>query len=129
MAMFGEELLSAADVPAISPRALPWLTVEQMREVDRLMVEGFQISLVRMMENAGSCLAELARRMLSDTLCRLTRRGVRAARSEGRRSTRQPRAGRRSKAIVGTMRTFRALEGTRMTLVRCSLRGQSRSWA
>lgn len=32
------------------------------------MIEEFQISLVRMMENAGSCLAELARRMLGGDL-------------------------------------------------------------
>lgn len=30
-----------------------------MREVDRIMVEDFGISLVQMMENAGSCLAEM----------------------------------------------------------------------
>lgn len=40
---------------------LPYLTVGQMIEVDRAMVEDFHIDLVRMMENAGRALAHLAR--------------------------------------------------------------------
>jgi NAD(P)H-hydrate epimerase len=40
------------------------VTVDQMREVDRLMVEETGISLLQMMENAGRGLAEQARRML-----------------------------------------------------------------
>lgn len=40
---------------------LPYLTVRQMIEVDRAMVEDFRINLVRMMENAGRGLAHLAR--------------------------------------------------------------------
>ena len=40
---------------------LPYLTVAQMIEVDRAMVEDFGIDLVRMMENAGRALAHLAR--------------------------------------------------------------------
>jgi NAD(P)H-hydrate epimerase len=43
---------------------VPWLTVTQMREVDRLMIEDVRILLVRMLENAGRNLASLARRML-----------------------------------------------------------------
>jgi NAD(P)H-hydrate epimerase len=39
---------------------LPDLTTEQMREVDRIMVDELDISLVQMMENAGRHLAELA---------------------------------------------------------------------
>ncbi len=39
---------------------LPVITVEQMREVDRLMVEDFHISLRQMMENAGRNLAEFS---------------------------------------------------------------------
>ena len=45
---------------------LPALTTDQMREVDRLMVEEFGIQLVQMMENAGLNLALLAKRILSD---------------------------------------------------------------
>jgi NAD(P)H-hydrate epimerase len=40
------------------------LTVDQMREVDRLMVDEMGISLLQMMENAGRSLAEQGRRML-----------------------------------------------------------------
>lgn len=41
----------------ISP---PTVTAEQMREVDRLMVEEFHIDLVQMMENAGRAVADVA---------------------------------------------------------------------
>ena len=41
--------------------ALPYLTADQMREVDRLMIEHYQIALIQMMENAGHHLAHLAR--------------------------------------------------------------------
>jgi NAD(P)H-hydrate epimerase len=50
--------------PAVDARAVPWLSVEQMREVDRIMVEELGISLVRMMENAGRNLAQVARELL-----------------------------------------------------------------
>ena len=40
---------------------IPRVTADQMREVDRLAVEEFGILLVQMMENAGRCLAQLAR--------------------------------------------------------------------
>ncbi|MCP3990974.1 MAG: NAD(P)H-hydrate epimerase, partial [Actinomycetia bacterium] len=40
---------------------IPFLTTEQMVEVDRAMIEDFGIDLVRMMENAGRSLAHLAR--------------------------------------------------------------------
>lgn len=40
---------------------IPYLTTEQMIEVDRAMMEDYRIDLVRMMENAGRCLAILAR--------------------------------------------------------------------
>jgi len=41
---------------------IPYLTTNQMREVDRAAVEDFQLSLIQMMENAGRSLAALARR-------------------------------------------------------------------
>jgi NAD(P)H-hydrate epimerase len=50
--------------PVIDAQAVPWLSVEQMREVDRIMVEELGISLVRMMENAGRSLAEIAHDLL-----------------------------------------------------------------
>ncbi|HVA58582.1 MAG TPA: NAD(P)H-hydrate epimerase [Gemmatimonadaceae bacterium] len=47
---------------------LPWLTVTQMIEVDRAMVEDYGIVLLQMMELAGRHLAHLARaRFLGDT--------------------------------------------------------------
>lgn len=46
---------------------LPYLSTEQMREVDRLMIEVYHIELIQMMENAGRHLAFLAReRFLGD---------------------------------------------------------------
>lgn len=50
--------------PTVPAEAVPWLTVEEMREVDRIMIEELGITLVRMMENAGRGLAVLARRLL-----------------------------------------------------------------
>jgi NAD(P)H-hydrate epimerase len=50
--------------PPVAAESLPWITVAQMREVDRLMVAEFQISLEQMMENAGRNLALLARQLL-----------------------------------------------------------------
>src|SRR2546428_3992344 len=44
---------------AIGP--VPAVTADQMREVDRLMIESFGISLVQMMELAGRTLAALVR--------------------------------------------------------------------
>jgi len=40
---------------------LPYLTTEQMIEVDRAMVEDYRIELAQMMENAGRALAAFAR--------------------------------------------------------------------
>ncbi len=42
------------------PTQLPEVTTEQMREVDRIMVEELHITLMQMMENAGRNLADLA---------------------------------------------------------------------
>jgi NAD(P)H-hydrate epimerase len=47
-------------IPNIDAR-IPWLTTEQMVEVDRAMLEDFHIELTQMMENAGRNLAHLAR--------------------------------------------------------------------
>lgn len=41
---------------------IPFVSADQMREVDRAMVEDYGIALVQMMENAGRELANLARR-------------------------------------------------------------------
>lgn len=46
----------------------PGISVAQMREVDRLMVEEYGVTLLQMMENAGRSLAALARRLLGGSL-------------------------------------------------------------
>jgi NAD(P)H-hydrate epimerase len=46
----------------------PSVTVAQMREVDRIMVDELHIELLQMMENAGRCLAAHTRRWLSGQL-------------------------------------------------------------
>ncbi len=45
---------------------VPFLTTDQMIEVDRAMVEDFHIDLIQMMENAGRNLASLARERFWD---------------------------------------------------------------
>jgi NAD(P)H-hydrate epimerase len=45
---------------------VPYLTTDQMIEVDRAMMEDYQIELIQMMENAGRNLAHLARDRLLD---------------------------------------------------------------
>lgn len=50
-------------VPVVAADRLPWVTVEQMREVDRLMVAS-GVSLLQMMENAARNVAVLARQVL-----------------------------------------------------------------
>jgi len=51
----------------LSRNAVPALTAEQMRSIDRVMVEDLHIELVQMMENAGRNLAELAITRFSPT--------------------------------------------------------------
>lgn len=46
--------------------SIPYLTTDQMREVDRAMIEDFHIELIQMMENAGRNLAHLARTRFFD---------------------------------------------------------------
>ena len=53
--------LNAGSVFPTLDRDVPFVTTEQMREVDRAMVEDYRVSLVQMMENAGRALAHLAR--------------------------------------------------------------------
>jgi NAD(P)H-hydrate epimerase len=50
----------AANIPYYTG-PLPALTTSQMIEVDRAMIEDYQIGLLQMMENAGRSLAHLAR--------------------------------------------------------------------
>ncbi|MEA2024524.1 MAG: NAD(P)H-hydrate epimerase [Actinomycetota bacterium] len=53
-------------IPEISASNVPYLTTDQMIEVDRAMMEDYHIDLVRMMENAGRNLAHLARERFLD---------------------------------------------------------------
>lgn len=48
-------------IPTAAAVDVPYLTTDQMVEVDRAMMEDYRIDLVRMMENAGRNLAHLAR--------------------------------------------------------------------
>lgn len=48
-------------IPVMKASDVPYLTTEQMIEVDRAMVDDYRIDLVRMMENAGRSVAHLAR--------------------------------------------------------------------
>ena len=45
--------------PTLRASALPWLSVDEMAEADRLAIEEFGITLLQMMEHAGSSLAAL----------------------------------------------------------------------
>ena len=47
--------------PPLDANDVPFLTTDQMREVDRLMVDEYGITLFQMMENAGRALARFAR--------------------------------------------------------------------
>jgi NAD(P)H-hydrate epimerase len=53
-------------IPTVDASEVPYLTTAQMVEVDRAMIEDFNIDLVRMMENAGRNLAHLARSRFLD---------------------------------------------------------------
>ena len=47
-------------------KPLPYLSTDQMIEVDRAMIEDYKIELIQMMENAGRNLAHLARERFFD---------------------------------------------------------------
>lgn len=49
---------------------IPTITVDQMREVDRIMVDDLHIELIQMMENAGRCLAHHVRSELGGDVWR-----------------------------------------------------------
>lgn len=56
--------LTGRELPLLLADEVPWLTVAQMREVDRLTIEEIGISLEQMMENAGRGLAAAAASLL-----------------------------------------------------------------
>jgi len=51
----------------IAADQIPAITADQMREVDRAMVQEFHIELVQMMENAGRSLTDLAQQLFGPT--------------------------------------------------------------
>ncbi len=55
-------------IPVIEAASIPAVTREQMREVDRLMIEEYGVQLVQMMENAGLQLARLVRHLLDSAV-------------------------------------------------------------
>lgn len=63
----GGRTLRDPKLPTVEASAIAWLSVEQMRAVDRGAL-GIGLSLVRMMENAGANLASLARQLLGGNL-------------------------------------------------------------
>lgn len=58
---YARGLIERHQQPGITGIDIPSLTTKQMIEVDRSMIEDYQINLTQMMENAGRNLAHLAR--------------------------------------------------------------------
>ena len=52
--------MSESGFPVVDGSVVPAVTMDQMREVDRIMIEDLHIELKQMMENAGRNLARLA---------------------------------------------------------------------
>lgn len=59
---------AGARLPALAASSIPTVTVDRMIEVDRLAIEEYGITLLQMMEQAGSHLAEVARLELGGDL-------------------------------------------------------------
>lgn len=55
---------------SISTTKVPTVTTDEMREVDRLMVEEYGVQIIQMMENAGRNLAELSTEYLGGSLAK-----------------------------------------------------------
>lgn len=56
------------DPLGIASDRLPWVTVDQMRELDRVVVHELGLSLERMMEHAGRGIVTVARKLLGGDL-------------------------------------------------------------
>jgi NAD(P)H-hydrate epimerase len=59
---------SLDEMPAVAQDDVPWLSVEQMREIDRIAVEEAGVLIEQMMENAGRSLAAVARLLLGGSI-------------------------------------------------------------
>ena len=57
----GKDWGSSLKSVAVEDYRIPVITTDQMREVDRLMIEKYDVQLIQMMENAGRNLVELVR--------------------------------------------------------------------
>lgn len=53
-------------IPTMMAKDVPFLTIDEMIEVDRAMIDDYHIDLTRMMENAGRELAHLTRERFLD---------------------------------------------------------------
>ncbi len=60
--------MASSTFPTLSRTSLPLLSTDQMREVDRLMIEEFGIILLQMVENAGRNLADLSQHFLDGSI-------------------------------------------------------------
>ncbi len=56
--------ITPARLPEVAADAVPWLSAEEMRAIDRVMTDELGIDLEQMMENAGRNLGVLARLLL-----------------------------------------------------------------
>lgn len=56
------------EFPHIQADSIPWLSTEEMIEVDRLMEEVYGIQLIQMMENAGRGLSLVAKHLLGGSV-------------------------------------------------------------
>lgn len=54
-------------IPTIGSDSVAWIDTDQMREIDRIMIEDLHIELLQMMENAGHNLATLVRARFAPT--------------------------------------------------------------
>lgn len=66
-ALAGFAFATAAPAQMPGGKPVPAVTAEQMREVDRIMIEDLGITLIQMMENAGRALAMVSRDQLGGT--------------------------------------------------------------
>jgi NAD(P)H-hydrate epimerase len=64
-----DDLLRLASLPVVAPDEVPWLSVDEMRAIDEVMLHELGIELKQMMENAGRNLAVLARALLGGAAC------------------------------------------------------------
>jgi hypothetical protein len=121
------------ELPKVDADAIPWLTVEQMREVDRLAIEEAGMLLEQMMENAGRSLGGVARRLLGGSTAATRASSCwsarRPARLVGRREAEPHRAPGACLAGGRDPREIRVLAGRWLTVLYEVLERSKRSGA